>query len=89
MDNKPTGKTYVGSDELYAEVQRTMQLAAYMNTGWRSEAEVRDYLRKITGRDIDDTVRVFTPLHINYGLHWWNHQHYGVDQRGLFFACRK
>ncbi len=28
MDDKPTGKTYVGSDELYAEVQRTMQLAA-------------------------------------------------------------
>lgn len=31
MDDKPTGKTYVGSDELYAEVQRTMQLATYMN----------------------------------------------------------
>lgn len=31
MDDKPTGKTYVGNDELYAEVQRTMQLAAYMN----------------------------------------------------------
>lgn len=44
-----------------------MQLAVYMNTGWRPEAEVRDYLRKITGRDIDDTVRVFTPLNINYG----------------------
>lgn len=44
-----------------------MQLAVYMNTGWRTEAEVRDYLRKITGRDIDDTVRVFTPLNINYG----------------------
>ncbi len=67
MSYIPTGKTYVGSDELYEEVQRTMQLAAYMNTGWRPEAEVRDYLRKITGRDIDDTVRVFTPLNINYG----------------------
>ena len=67
MSDIPTGKTYVGSDELYEEVQRTMQLAAYMNTGWRPEAEVRDYLRKITGRHIDDTVRVFTPLHINYG----------------------
>ena len=67
MSDIPTGKTYVGSDELYKEVQRTMQLAAYMNTSWRPEAEVRDYLRKITGRHIDDTVRVFTPLHINYG----------------------
>ena len=31
MDNKPTGQDYVGSDELYADVQRTMKLAAEMN----------------------------------------------------------
>lgn len=61
------GKTYVGSDQLYEEVQRTMRLAAEMNTGYHTEAEVRDYLRNITRHTIDDTVRVFTPLHINYG----------------------
>lgn len=66
-DTKPTGKDYVGSDELYADVQRTMQLAAEMNTGWHSEAEVRDYLRRITRSDVPDTVRVFAPLNINYG----------------------
>lgn len=64
---EPSGKTYVGSDKLYEDVQRTMQLAAEMNSGYHSEAEVRDYLRKITGRDIDPTVRVFAPLHVNYG----------------------
>ncbi len=26
--NTPTGKTYVGSDELYADVQHTMRLCA-------------------------------------------------------------
>lgn len=51
----------------YNDVQRTMQLAAEMNTGWHTEEEVREYLRKITGSDIPDTVRVFTPFHINYG----------------------
>lgn len=66
-DIKPTGKDYVGSDELYADVQRTMQLAAEMNTGWHTEAEVRDYLRRITRSDVPDTVRVFAPLNINYG----------------------
>ncbi len=66
-DIKPTGKDYVGSDELYADVQRTMQLAAEMNTGWHSEAEVRDYLRRITRSDVPDTVRVFAPFNINYG----------------------
>ena len=66
-ETKPTGKDYVGSDGLYADVQRTMQLAAEMNSGWHTEEEVREYMRKITGSDIPDTVRVFTPFHINYG----------------------
>ena len=68
MSNTPTGKDYVGSDDLYADVQRTMQLSAEMNTGWHTEAEVRDYLRQITNSEIDETVRVFTPFHINYGM---------------------
>lgn len=68
MGNNPSGKDYVGSDELYADVQKTMRLCAEMNTGYRTEEEVREYLRQITGSDVDDTVRVFTPLNINYGL---------------------
>ncbi len=67
MSDKHTGKDYVGSDDLYTDVQRTMRLCAEMNTGWHTEEEVRGYLRKITGGDIPDTVRVFTPLRINYG----------------------
>ncbi len=67
MNDNPTGKDYVGSDDLYADVQHTMQLCAEMNTGWHTESEVREYLRKITCNDIPDTVRVFTPLNINYG----------------------
>lgn len=61
------GEEYVGSNEIYAEVQRTMQQAAIMNTGWHSEEEVWQFLRSITGHDVPDDVRVFTPLHINYG----------------------
>ena len=67
MTDNPTGKDYVGSDDLYADVQRTMKLCAEMNTGYHNEAEIREYLRQITCSNIDDTVRVFTPLNINYG----------------------
>ena len=67
MNEKPTGKDYVGSDELYADVQRCMRLVAEMNTGYHSEAEVREYLRQITGSEIDETVRIFPPFNINYG----------------------
>ena len=67
MNITPTGKDYVGSDDLYTDVQCTMRLAAEMNTGYHTEAEVRDYMRQITGSDIDETLRIFTPFHINYG----------------------
>ncbi len=63
----PTGKDYVGSDALYADVQRTLRLCAEMNNGYHTEAEVRDCLRAITRSEVPDDVRVFTPLNINYG----------------------
>ena len=68
MGNNPSGKDYVGSDELYADVQKTMRLCAEMNTGYRTEEEVREFLRQITASEVDDTVRVFPPFNINYGL---------------------
>ena len=81
-DPIPTGKTYVGSDELYADVQRTMRLCAEMNSGYHTEAEVRDCLREITRSQVPDTVRVFTPLNINYGPG----VHFG-DDCFLNFGC--
>jgi acetyltransferase-like isoleucine patch superfamily enzyme len=67
MHTAPSGKDYVGSDEMYAVVQETMCLCAEMNTGYHSEEEVRHYLREITQSEVDDTVRVFPPFNINYG----------------------
>ena len=79
---EPTGKTYVGSDELYADVQHTMRLCAEMNSGYHTESEVRDSLREITRSEVPDTVRVFTPLNINYGPG----VHFG-DDCFLNFGC--
>lgn len=61
------GEEYVGSDGLYADVHRTMQLTAELNNGYKTEDEVREYLRKITGKEIDNTTRIFPPFNINYG----------------------
>lgn len=61
------GEKYVGSDEIYQEVHHTMKLVAELNNGYKTEDEVREYLRKITNKDIDDTTRVFPPFNINYG----------------------
>ena len=58
MNDKPTGKNYVGSDDLYADVQRTMRLCAEMNSGYHTEAEVRDCLREITRSEVPDNMVV-------------------------------
>ena len=65
--NKNTENKYVGSQAVADEVVRTRQLVAEMNSGWHSDDEVREYLRQITCKTVDDTVRVFPPLNINYG----------------------
>ncbi len=66
MENDNENK-YVGSDAVYAEVQRTMRLVAEMNSGYRTEEEVRACLSDITRRTVPADMRVFTPIHINYG----------------------
>ena len=63
----PKGQEYVGSDALYADVQRTMQVAAELNSGWYTEEETRALLRRMGCRQVADDMRVFAPLHINYG----------------------
>jgi acetyltransferase-like isoleucine patch superfamily enzyme len=44
----------------------TKELLVKMNNS-SNPAEIRDLLSRITGREIDKSVDVFTPLYINYG----------------------
>ncbi|WP_312362390.1 DapH/DapD/GlmU-related protein [Sphingobacterium sp.] len=46
----------------------TKELVLQMNNT-ADPNEVRDLLSQITGSEIDESVAVFTPLHINYGKH--------------------
>lgn len=46
----------------------TKKLVAQMNNATEPE-EIRNFLSQIIGSQIDSTVNVFTPLHINYGKH--------------------
>jgi acetyltransferase-like isoleucine patch superfamily enzyme len=64
------GETVEGGDkqagQLLAESYATKTLVLRMNNA-ADPAEVRRLLGAITGREVDETVHVFTPLHINYG----------------------
>ena len=46
----------------------TKKLVVQMNNATEPE-EIRNFLSQIIGSQIDTTVNVFTPLHINYGKH--------------------
>jgi len=46
----------------------TKKLLVQMNNATEPEA-IRSFLSQITGTEIDESVTVFTPLHINYGKH--------------------
>lgn len=45
-----------------------MKTAAEMNAkGWLSPEEVHDYLRRITGREIDPSTTLLPPFYVDYG----------------------
>lgn len=46
----------------------TKKILVQMNSTAEPD-EIRNYLSQITGSEIDESVVVFTPLHINYGKH--------------------
>ncbi len=46
----------------------TKRLLVQMNHATEPE-QIRNFLSQITGKEIDKSVTVFTPLHINYGKH--------------------
>lgn len=46
----------------------TKKLLVQMNNATEPE-EIRNFLSQITATEIDESVKVFTPLHINYGRH--------------------
>lgn len=67
-----SGETVPAGDQeaykMIAASYATKRLLNKMNNS-ADPSEIRSLLSEITGSDIDETVTVFTPLHINYGKH--------------------
>lgn len=56
-----------GYDELINSIWDTMKLAAELNDGWHTPDEVRSYLSRITGREIDPSVTLLPPFYVDFG----------------------
>lgn len=56
-----------GYDELINSIWDTMKLAAELNDGYHTTDEVRSYLSRITGREIDPSVTLLPPFYVDFG----------------------
>ena len=52
---------------LHETAQRSLQLSAELNSGYRTPEEVRDLLAQLTGRPVPPSVTVFPPFHCEFG----------------------
>lgn len=56
-----------GHDELINSIWDTMKLAAELNDGYHTPDEVRNYLSRITGSEIDPSVTLLPPFYVDFG----------------------
>lgn len=56
-----------GYEELINSIWDTMKLAAELNDGYHTPEEVRNYLSRITGSEIDPSVTLLPPFYVDFG----------------------
>lgn len=56
-----------GYDELINSIWDTIKLAAELNDGYHTPDEVRNYLSRITGREVDPSVTLLPPFYVDFG----------------------
>lgn len=56
-----------GYEKLINAIWTTMKLANELNTGWHTPEEVRNYLSRITGCEIDPSTTLLPPFYVDYG----------------------
>ena len=52
---------------MHDAAQEAFRITAQINNGYRTPAEIRALLAKLTGKPIDDSVVVFPPFHSEFG----------------------
>lgn len=65
------GETIPADDPGYgflnSEVEKSRRLVCEMNSSFRTQEELTSYLSRITGTEVDGSVRIFLPFHVAYG----------------------
>lgn len=56
-----------GYEELIADIFAMMKTATEMNTGYKTPAEVHEYMERILGKPLDESTTVLPPFYVDYG----------------------
>lgn len=56
-----------GYEELINSIWNTLKLTAELNDGYHTPEEVRNYLSRITGSEIDPSVTLLPPFYVDFG----------------------
>ena len=56
-----------GYDLLISDIFDTMKTATEMNTGYRTQDEVHEFMARILDKPLDESTTVLPPLYIDYG----------------------
>lgn len=71
--NLPLNTLIAKDSDLFADIHRIVDenapLVAELNTGYKTQAQVRSILSRITGSEIDESLHVNLPLHTDFGRH--------------------
>lgn len=71
LDALDAGQTIEGGSPLHAVMHATSQealrITAELNSGYHEPERVRELLSQLTGRDVDESVALFPPLHADFG----------------------
>src|SRR5689334_22901177 len=52
---------------MHHAAQEALRITAELNTGYRPPEEVRDLLRRLTGRPVDESIALFPPFYCEFG----------------------
>lgn len=71
LDHVAQRRTIVGGSPMHEFVhhaaQDALRVTAEMNSGYRTAEEVHALLVELTGRPVDESVRIFPPFHSEFG----------------------
>lgn len=73
LQKRIVGKEILAGSAIFKEIHilkdNNERLLAELNNGYHPKAEVRNYLAKITGQEIDESVDVNLPFYSDFGKH--------------------